>query len=215
MREIARLHRRLLHAQIETITALVAAVETKDPYTKCHSIHVSRYAEHLSRELHLSPGETEVIKTAALLHDVGKIGVPDSVLTKPGALTPEEFELIKGHPGFGASILRSATSLQRELPLVLHHHEWYDGGGYPDGLKGDAIPSGARLLQVADAIDAMLCPRSYKQGYRVDKVISELEKGRGTQFDPMLADIAVRWLQDHPGRLITDGGAEQACSIPT
>ncbi|MBN2559692.1 MAG: HD-GYP domain-containing protein [Phycisphaerae bacterium] len=203
-REIARLHRRLIHAQIDTIMTLVAAVEAKDPYTQQHSVHVPRYAECFAQELHLSTREMEVIKTAALLHDIGKIGVPDAILTKPGPLTTEEFAVVKRHPATGAAILRSATSLRRELPLVLHHHEWYDGSGYPNGLKGSGIPFGARILHAADAIDAMLYPRSYKQGYEIAKVVSELEQGREKQFDPVVADVAIQWLASHPEQLTTD-----------
>jgi putative nucleotidyltransferase with HDIG domain len=202
--EIARLRQRLREARLDTVMALVAAVEAKDPHTERHSIHVALYAGCLARELHASPRETEVIKVAAVMHDIGKIGVPDALLTKPGPLTIEEFNVIKRHPATGAAILRSATCLRRELPLVLHHHERYDGGGYPAGLKGEEIPFGSRLLHVADSIDAMHLPRSYKRGYRLDEVISELELGRGTQFDPMMTDVAIRWLTSHPDQLITD-----------
>ncbi len=204
LQEVTHLRRRLREARLDTVMALVAAVEAKDPHTERHSIHVALYAGCLARELHASPGETEVIKVAAVMHDVGKIGVPDALLTKPGPLTTEEFDVIKRHPAAGAAILRSATCLRRELPLVLHHHERYDGGGYPAGLRGERIPFGARLLHVADSIDAMLLPRSYKRGYRLDEVISELELGRGTQFDPMMTDVAIRWLTSRPDQLITD-----------
>ncbi len=202
--KVERLRRQLIHTQVDTILTLVAAVEAKDPNTERHSIQVSRCAECFARELNLSARETEVVRIAGLLHDVGKIAVPDAVLGKPGPLTPEEFALIKEHPANGAAILRSATCLRRELPLVLHHHEWFDGRGYPSGLAGDAIPFGARILHVADAIDAMLYPRSYKKSRSLDWVALEIQRCRGTQFDPVVADVALRWLADHPERMFRE-----------
>jgi len=202
--EIARLNKRLRDAHLDTVMALVASVEAKDPHTKRHSTHVSHYAGCLARELRMSGRQTEVARIAAVLHDLGKIAVPDSVLTKPGPLTADEYAVIKQHPATGAAILRFATCLRRELPLVLHHHEWYDGSGYPAGLKGDQIPFGARVLHVADSIDAMVLPRSYKKGYGLDKVVFEIKGGRGSQFDPVVADVALRWLSDNPDDLIPD-----------
>ena len=211
--EVASLRRQLIQAQIDTILTLVAAVEAKDPYTERHSLHVPQYAESIARTMHLSDRETDVIKTAALLHDSGKIGVPDAILTKPGPLTVEEFTLVKQHPVTGAAILRSATCLRRELPLVLHHHERYDGTGYPEGLRGDQIPLGARILHTADAIDAMICPRSYKRGLGLGSVMSELRLGRGTQFDPLVADAALKWLDESPEDLHTDPRGVRLCHV--
>lgn len=201
-----RLCHQLIRAQVDTVLTLVAAVEAKDHNTEQHSVQVSRCAEHFARELNLSARETEVVRVAGLLHDVGKIAVPDAILRKPGALTTEEFALIKEHPANGAAILRSATCLRRELPLVLHHHEWFNGRGYPSGLKGDDIPFGARILHVADAIDAMLYPRSYKKSCGLDWVTSEIQRCRGTQFDPVVADVALCWLADHPERMFRNNG---------
>lgn len=196
LEEVQRLRRRLIQSQIETTMSLVAAVEAKDAHTESHSLQVSRFAEALALELHFSRRETEVLKNAAILHDIGKIGVPDAILSKPGPLTEAEFERIRQHPRIGAGIVRSATCLRRELPLILHHHEWYDGSGYPDRLRGSQIPFSARVLQVADSIDAMLYPRPYKEAYAVCRVIDELERGRGRQFDPTVVDSAVSWLSD-------------------
>lgn len=207
--QIIRLRRRLISSQVDTIMTLVAAVEARDAYTDRHSWHVPVYAERLAKVMNLPRRETEVIKIAALLHDCGKIGVPDSILTKPGPLTSEEFSLIRQHPVAGAAILRSATCLRRELPLVLHHHERYDGNGYPGSLKGSQIPLGARILNVADALDAMICPRSYKRGLRLDEVAAELRRCRGTQFDPEVADVALRWITDYPDQVVIDYGAIQ------
>lgn len=201
--EIAILRRQLIHAQVDTILTLVAAVEAKDHYTEQHSVNVPLYAESIARAMHLAARETEVIKIAALLHDCGKIGVRDAILTKPGPLTAAEFAQVKRHPAIGAEILRSATNLRRELPLVLHHHERYDGTGYPAGLKRDEIPLGARILNVADSLDAMMFPRSYKQPLPPEAAAEELADCSGTQFDPEVAEVALRWLRNHPEDLIT------------
>lgn len=209
-RHLLETHRRLRATQVDTVTALAAAVEAKDPFTERHSTHVSRYAERLARSFGLSARQNAALRTASVLHDIGKIGVPDAILTKPGPLTPDEFRVIKQHPVTGAAILQSAAWLQRELPLVLHHHEWYNGGGYPAGLRGEEIPFGARILQVADCIDAMLSRRSYKTGYTVDQVLSELERGRGKQFDPAVAEAAVNWLRQTPHEAIVCREPERA-----
>jgi putative nucleotidyltransferase with HDIG domain len=202
-------NRRLRNFELDTVTALVAAVEAKDPPAERHSAHVAFYADRLARPFRLSLRQIEVIRTAAVLHDVGKIGIPDAILTKPGSLSPDEWKVIKQHPVTGAAILRSAACLQRELPMVLHHHEWYEGGGYPDGLRGEEIPFGARILHVADAIDAMLSPRSYKNSYSVERVCSELIHGRGVQFDPVVADIAIAWLKHSPDEAIAPARSGQ------
>ncbi|HVP10349.1 MAG TPA: HD domain-containing phosphohydrolase [Phycisphaerae bacterium] len=199
--ELSRTRRRLRNFQLDMVTTLVAAVEAKDLHAGRHSANVAFYADRLIRPFRLSVRQVDVIRTAAILHDVGKIGIPDAILTKPGPLSPDEWQVVKQHPLTGAAILRSAACLQRELPMVLHHHEWYEGGGYPDGLCGEKIPFGARILQVADAIDAMFSPRSYKCSYSVDRVCSELLHGRGVQFDPVVADVAVSWLNRSPGEV--------------
>lgn len=200
--KLVHTHQRLRDTQLDTVTALVAAVEARDPYTERHSVHVSSSAGRLAERLNLTKREIEVIKTAAVLHDVGKIGIPDAILAKPGRLTADEYRVVKQHPVTGAAILQSAACLQRELPLVLHHHEWWNGMGYPHGLKYNEIPFGARVLQIADSVDAMFSPRSYKQAYELDHVISELRRGSGVQFDPELADIAIEWLEDRPDTFV-------------
>jgi putative nucleotidyltransferase with HDIG domain len=210
--KLSQTHRRLRDLQLDTVTTLVAAVEAKDPPAERHSMHVAFYADRLTRPFRLSMRQNDVIRTAAVLHDIGKIGIPDAILTKPGPLTPDEWRVVKQHPVTGAAILKSAACLQRELPMVLHHHEWYEGGGYPDGLRGEEIPFGARILQVADAIDAMLSPRSYKGSYGVDRVCSELLHGRGVQFDPVVADVAMAWLKHSPDEAISPS---RSCALQT
>ncbi len=212
--KLVHTHKKLRRTQLDTVTALVAAVEAKDPSTEQHSTHGSHFAEQLARPFQLSQRQLDVIKTAALLHDVGKIGVPDAILTKPGPLTQDEFRVIQQHPVTGAAILRSAACLQREVPLVLHHHERYDGTGYPDGLKGEEIPFGARILHVADSVDAMLSLRSYKKTFPTARVISELRRGRGTQFDPIIAKVAVHWLQTRTAETDREQFDPQSWRVP-
>lgn len=199
-RRVTRLQRRLQHAHVDSIMALVGAVEAKDPYTRHHSLNVSSYAEALAQAIGLSDKDCELVKIAAMLHDVGKIGLPDSILTKPGPLTDVEYSLMKEHTVIGAAILKPVSFLNRVRPLVLHHHEWYNGKGYPAGLRGDQIPLGARILHVADAVDAMASPRTYKAAFPVERTITQLIDGRGQQFDPDIADHAVRWLQANSQR---------------
>ena len=197
-----RMEARLRQTALEGIRALVRAVEAKDPYTRMHSEQVAYYAREMGEFLGDPVFNEESVRTAALLHDVGKIGVPDEILTKPGPLTDEEFDLIRQHPILGAQILGNIPQFSVERLLVRHHHERWDGRGYPDGLAGDGIPLGARLLHVVDAIDAMLMSRTYKEPYPVEKVLDELDRGTGSQFDPHLASQAVRWCQERTDRLI-------------
>jgi putative nucleotidyltransferase with HDIG domain len=189
-----REHVRNLH--LESTRALVAAVEARDPYTRAHSTTVARYAVCLGRRLGLPPAQLAVIRLAGLLHDVGKIGVPDAILTKPGPLTPQEFEIVKCHPQTAVDILSPVSVMTEERRIILHHHERFDGTGYPDGLCGEHIPVGARILAVADALDTMLSPRTYKQPYDVARVREELIRGAGRQFDPCVVDAALDWLNE-------------------
>ena len=192
----SRLREHLKSTYVESTRALVAAVEAKDPYTQKHSFTVAAYAEAIGKRMKLAPRMVETLRAAALLHDVGKIGVPDAILTKPGPLTEKEFEVIKRHPEIALEILGHVSYLTDERPLILHHHERYDGTGYPDGLAGDRIPIGARILAVADALDTMFAPRSYKEPYPLSRVRAELTAGAGSQFDPQVAEAALGWLDD-------------------
>jgi len=179
----------------ESIRALVAAVEAKDPFTRRHSATVSKYTQSLAERLNLPARQIGVLKNAAILHDVGKIGVPDAILCKPGPLTAQEYEIVKRHPITAIEILGHVSSLKAEMPLILHHHERYDGKGYPQGLSRGNIPFGARLIAITDAVDAMLSRRSYKQPYTVSHVIEELRKATGRQFDPLMTDKTIQWLE--------------------
>ncbi len=190
--------RRLNDSYVESIRALVAAVEAKDPFTRAHSATVATHAEAMARRMNLTSSEIDTIRAAALLHDVGKIGVPDAVLTKPGPLTDDEYAIVKRHPETALAILGHISFLASERPLILHHHERFDGDGYPDGLAGEQIPFGARVLAVADAIDAMFSPRSYKPAFDRQQVRGELMACAGKQFDPHVTEIAVDWLDSNP-----------------
>jgi putative nucleotidyltransferase with HDIG domain len=192
-------------AAIESVQALVQAVEAKDPYTRKHSEHVAHYSVQLARAAGLGALEIESVRTAALLHDVGKIGVPDHILVKAGRLTNEEFQQVQRHPVLGAEILSKISLFRHEAMLVRHHHERWDGKGYPDGLVGDQTPLPARIILLSDCLDAMLMERTYKIAYSVEKALAELARCRGSQFDPDLTDTALQWCRWNHDQLILPG----------
>ncbi len=183
------------------IQALAAAVDAKDAYTYRHSEAVSKFARVLAKGLGMSPGETEEIKMAGLLHDVGKIGISDDILRKPGRLTPEEWGIIKQHSQLACNILKHVLSLHPIMPAVLHHHERYDGGGYPAGLKGDDIPLAARILCLADSYHALISDRPYRKAFSPQAALEEIKNGSGTQFDPALVKVFVQVLFTTPSEL--------------
>ena len=197
-----QLEAQVCQASLESIHALVHAVEAKDPYTKRHSEQVAHYATNLADHIGVARQTIESIRTAALLHDVGKIGVPDHILTKSGPLTKEEFDQVRRHPVLGAEILQNISMLTAQARLVRYHHEHWDGSGYPEGLSGEEIPFGSRIIHLADAMDAMLMERTYKRAYPVEKMLRELCRCAGTQFEPKLAACAVKWCEGHRNRLI-------------
>lgn len=190
---------------LDSVLALVRAVEAKDAYTRRHSEQVANYAKSIAETLGLPSGLRESIRIAALLHDVGKIGIPDHILTKAGVLTAAEFQTIRMHPTLGAEILGTIGLFKAESALVKHHHERWDGQGYPDGLSGVEIPLGARVIAVADCIDAMLMERTYKKSYSVEKMLDEIARCAGTQFDPKIAATARAWCQSHRDALFLPG----------
>lgn len=193
---MGRIRRSLNTAHTQSMGALVAAVDAKDPYTRVHSLAVAAYSASVARRMGLPGREVETIRSAALLHDVGKIGIPDAILAKPGPLTDEEFEIIKRHPDLALDILGHVRALRSERPIILHHHERYDGKGYPEGLSGDRIPLGARIVAVTDALDTMLSARSYKKPYSIDRIRAELHANAGRQFDPEVVEVTLRWMED-------------------
>lgn len=173
---------------METITALVNALEAKDPYTQGHSFRVSEWSTLLARQLELPASDIRNIRAGGLLHDIGKIGLDMATINKRERLTPEEFELVKLHPVIGKNILAPIRFLRPVLPMVLHHHERFDGGGYPYGLATDQIPLGARIIAVADAWEVMITDRPYRPALRLAVARSELERHSGSQFDPQVAE---------------------------
>ena len=187
--------RATLRDQVEgfsMLDALVKAVDTKDRYTRRHSEDVTVYSVQIARELRLAPGEIRAAEVAGLLHDVGKIGVPDSILRKPGKLTDSDMEAIKLHPMMGAIIVGAVPGFEDVLDAVRHHHERWDGGGYPLGLSGSSIPLLARVMAVADAFSAMTTDRPYRKGMHMEKALKVLEQGAGTQWDPECVGAFVR-----------------------
>lgn len=174
------------------VRAMVSAIDAKDPYTCGHSERVAIVARHLGGQLGLSESECEHVYLAGLLHDLGKLGVPDAVLSKPGRLSDAEMDQIRPHPERGWSILQDLDPLKHLIPGILHHHERYDGGGYPDGISAEAIPLIARILAVADSYDAMASDRPYRKGMPQETVEDVLRGGSGTQWDPRVIDVFVR-----------------------
>ena len=191
----------------QTIGALAGAVDKRDPYTSKHSHRVKAIAVDIGREMSVNEAELEALEWGGLLHDVGKIGVPDSVLLKQERLTREERMVMNAHPVLGAEIIAPVTKLAPELPIIRHHHEWYNGSGYPDRLIGDEIPKLARILHVADAFEAMTAQRPYRMTpLTPEQALTELRKFAGIQFDPAVVDAFVRtsWVDgvSDPGRTV-------------
>lgn len=178
-------------AYLSVIEALAEAIDAKDPYTAGHSRRVSDYATTLARLMGVPNEETKKIGLAALLHDIGKIGISEDILRKPATLDINEEGLIKAHPVISAKILEPVSTLRDILPIIRHHHEHYDGSGYPAGLRGDEIPAGSRLLAIVDAFDAMASGRAYRRVMSLDEIITELHYHQSSQFDPHILNVFV------------------------
>lgn len=196
MQEIKRINGELSDAKdklekayLESIETLRYTVEAKDPYTKGHSDRVAEFSVLIGKKLGLSEEDLKTLRIGGLFHDIGKIGIPDSILLKDERLTPEEYSEIKHHPSIGTHILSNATIFSNIIPIVKHHHERYDGRGYPENLKGEDIPFLARIATVADAFDAMSSKRTYRNSLDIDTIIDEIQKNSGTQFDPKIAEV--------------------------
>jgi putative nucleotidyltransferase with HDIG domain len=178
-----------------TVSALSQAIDAKDGFTRGHADRVSRIAGAIARELRVSEKQIEEIELAGLLHDIGKIGVEDRILMKPQRLDPVEQELMRRHPIYGASILEPSAALRVLVPIVLHHHENYDGTGYPDGLRGEDIPLGSRIIIVADAYEAMTSDRIYRKAVGHERAMEQLNRYKGVQFDPEIVRVLERLVQ--------------------
>ena len=180
---------------LSIIYALAATVDAKDHYTYGHSKKVSEYAVALAQALNLPRDRIATIRAAALLHDIGKIGVPDSILNKQGPLTEAEWEPIKEHPQLGVEILRHVIDLINCLPAILHHHEHYNGSGYPFGLQESNIPLEARILAIADAYDAITSLRPYRKRLPTQEALAEIKRCAGSQFDPEFVDAFINIME--------------------
>jgi len=191
----ARLYQKIQDSYFEIAKALAQAIEAKDPYTHGHSARVVEYAGLIAQKLNLQEEEKELLKYAAMLHDIGKIGVRGIVLNNPNNLNGEEYDEIKKHPLVGEGIIQPIELLQPIRPLIRHHHEWFNGKGYPDGLSGENIPLGARILTVADAYDAMKSNRPYRKALTEETATRELKRGSGTQFDSKIVELFLEILK--------------------
>ena len=196
-KELKETNDKLEKAYLETIETLRFTVEAKDTYTRGHSDRVSEYSVLIGKHLGLSEEDIHLLRVGGLFHDIGKIGVPDSILLKTSKLTDDEYSEIKNHPKIGAQILSNATLFEKAIPIVKHHHERYDGFGYPEKLSGEDIPYLARIAAVADSFDAMTSRRTYRDSMPMDIVIEEIRKNKGSQFDPNIADTFLNILSNH------------------
>jgi len=189
-------HRSLQKLFINTVEAIARAIEAKDSYTVGHSKRVSKYCARIAQKMGREPEETHDIEVAGLLHDVGKIGIPDAILGKPTKLSIEEYESIKEHPLISLKIIEPIQELGKVRDYVKYHHEKWDGTGYPEGLRGEDIPLGARILSVADAFDTMWIGRQYHAAWNLKSVIKEFQKNRDTQFDGKVVDAFVELIHE-------------------
>jgi putative nucleotidyltransferase with HDIG domain len=197
----------------QTIGALAEAVDKRDPFTSKHSQRVKQISVDIGREMRVSEAELEALEWGGLLHDVGKIGVPDAVLLKQDRLTKDERRIMNAHPVLGAEIIAPVRKLAPELPIIRHHHEWYNGSGYPDRLIGDEIPRLARILHVADAFEAMTAARPYRMTpLTAEMAVAELRKFAGIQFDPAVVEAFTQttWVEQEPH----DAAPTEARPIP-
>ena len=197
MNEIKKINKELENSYLESIETLRYTVEAKDNYTRGHSDRVSEFSVLIGKKVNLSEKDLKLLQIGGLFHDIGKIGVPDSILLKESKLTDDEYSEIKNHPSIGAHILSTATIFRDIIPIVKHHHERYDGHGYPGQLQGEDIPYLARITAIADSFDAMTSKRTYRDSLPLETVITEFERCKGTQFDPELTNIFLDILKNH------------------
>jgi putative two-component system response regulator len=190
--ELKKANQVLKKSSLDSVKVLTSAVEARDPYTRGHSDRVRRISVRTGMKLGLSDVKLENLEYGALLHDIGKIGIKDEVLRKPGPLSAEEYHHIQQHPMIGVKIMEQVDFFREKIPMVRHHHEHYNGSGYPDGLTGESIPLEARIISIADAFDAMTSERPHRGKLPLADVLLELKKGEGKQFDPHVLKIFVK-----------------------
>ena len=177
---------------LDSVKVLAGAIDAKDPYTRGHSDRVRKMSMRIAMKMGFSEEKLENLVFGALLHDIGKIGIKDAVLQKPGPLTPEEYQSIQEHPLIGVKIVDGIDFLKDKIPMIRNHHEHFDGSGYPDGLIGEVIPLGARIIAVADSFDAMTSLRPHRRALPLEEVFAEMEKGKGKQFEPQILEIFLK-----------------------
>ncbi len=207
------LNRELAQVNDSLLETLAAVIDAYDVYTRSHSKQVKVYAGDLAERLHLSEAEQARIEKAALVHDLGKVGVMDTIIGKEGKLTAEEYEIVKRHPTIGAEILAQMPGLQDLVTLVRHHHERWDGKGYPDGLKREEIPYGARVLALADTVDAMLSDRPYRPTRSLEEVRAEIIRCSGSQFDPAIAKVFLALMDERGPEYFTNSSSAVEISL--
>jgi putative nucleotidyltransferase with HDIG domain len=200
--EAAEIPQALPQAVLDTVTSLAFAIDAKDHYTQGHSQKVSAYAALIAEALNMSDVEVEEVRLGAVLHDIGKVAIPENILNKSGPLNPDEWDTMKSHVTFGAKILDPLTPLARIREMVLHHHEFFDGSGYPNGLAGEDIPLGARIIAVADAFDTITSDRTYKKARAAAEALAELERCAKAQFDGNIVALFVRIMRQLPNPVI-------------
>ena len=191
-KELKKSHERIRRAFNDIITILGRIVETKDPYTAGHQRRVAKIATEIAKEMKLNKKKIEVIRVASLVHDIGKIVIPNEILHKPGNLLRIEWEFIKMHPKVGYDLLKNIEFLHFVAQIVLEHHENIDGSGYPEGLKGDEILLEARIIRVADTLEAMTSNRPYRPAFSIDKALEEIKKNKGILYDPKVVEACIR-----------------------
>lgn len=194
-----KLYTDMRQVHIDTVRALTSAIDASDPFTRGHSERVTEYSVALARELGLSERRVQMLEYAGFLHDMGKIALQHDILLKPGALTDDEWKVMRTHPEIGARIVSDLHFLSGARRVVLHHHERYDGKGYPDGLSGSDIPLEARIVKVADSFDAMMSDRPYRASLGLETTLAELKKGSGADFDPQVVELFIGMIEG--GRL--------------
>jgi putative nucleotidyltransferase with HDIG domain len=187
---------------VETLSSLAIAIDGKDSYTKNHSQRVSSYAVALAEGLQMNHAEIEEIRLAGLFHDTGKVGIPESILSKNGPLDPDEWDLMKEHVNYGASILEKVKGLDRIRAMVRHHHEFFDGSGYPDALVGENMPLGARIIAIADAYDTITSDRTYKRARNAHEALAEIERCGAAQFEARLVSVFIETIRSLPNQTI-------------
>ncbi|MFC4320063.1 HD-GYP domain-containing protein [Litchfieldia salsa] len=191
---------------IELTTALANALDSRDTYTLHHSENVAKYAEKIAKAMNLPNDLCNTVRMGSLLHDIGKIGIPENILTKPGKLTNDEYEFIKAHPKIGYEIIKHVEGFHKNgvLDIVLYHHERYDGKGYPFGLKGDDIPLISRIVAIADTFDAMTSRRIYREELDLEYTLNEINRNKGTQFDPDIVDVFLKLFSANQTSLVNE-----------